>query len=120
MIYKDRTRKFEIALNKDEYRLMQYLVKAHWMANLADATDGDNVNQLSHELVSKVCCPIERAMKAIIKDENTYRDWINSGFDYGALAVRNTEDLIKEDQEEYDASDERIVPYHPLYLDNNQ
>jgi len=30
------------------------------------------------------------------------------------------EDLIKEDQEEYDASDDRIVPYHPLYLDNNQ
>jgi hypothetical protein len=47
MIYKDRTRKFEIALNKDEYKLMQYLVKAHWMANLADATDGDHVNKLS-------------------------------------------------------------------------
>lgn len=30
------------------------------------------------------------------------------------------EDLIKEDQEEHDASDDRIVPYHPLYLDNNQ
>jgi len=92
MIYKDRTRKFEIALNKDEYKLMQYLVKAHWMANLADATDGDHVNKLSPKLVSKVCCPIENAMKAIIEDENTYRDWINSGFDYGALAVRNTLD----------------------------
>ena len=92
MFYKDENRKFEIILNKDEYKLMQYLLKAHWMANLSDATDGDNVNQLSHELCSTVCCPIERAMKAIIKDENTYRDWINSGFDYGALAVTNTLD----------------------------
>ena len=92
MIYKDRTRKFEIALNKDEYRLMQYLVKAHWMANLADATDGDHVNKLSPKLVSKVCCPIENAMKALIDNDDVYEDWVCSGFDYGALAVRNTLD----------------------------
>ena len=64
MIYSDNyTRKFEIFLNKDEFDLMELLVKAHHMANKSDVIDGDNVNELPNNFCSKVCRPIEKAMQ---------------------------------------------------------
>lgn len=87
MLYDNGNRKYEIYLNKDEFDLMELLVKAHYIANNSDVTDGDNVNELPDNFCSTVCRPIEKAMREICKDEEIYMDWVNSGFDYAVFNI---------------------------------
>ena len=94
MLYTDENRNsYKIVLNADEVKLMKMLIDAHNFANFADVADGDNVNELDFTMASKICCPIEQAMKNLItlhygdKTDEIYMDWIGSGFHFGVFAV---------------------------------
>jgi len=94
MLYTDENRNsYEIVLNADEVKLMKMLIDAHSFANFSDVTDGENVNELHFEMASRICCPIEQAMKNLItvhygdKTDDVYYDWISCGFSFAVFSV---------------------------------
>ena len=94
MLYKDENgNSYEIVLNADEVKLMKMLIDAHNFANFSDVTDGENVNELHFEMASRICCPIEQAMKNLItvhygdKTDDVYYDWISCGFSFAVFSV---------------------------------
>tara|TARA_R100001480_G_scaffold38366_2_gene51170 strand:- start:777 stop:1082 length:306 start_codon:yes stop_codon:yes gene_type:complete len=71
--------------------LLGKLVDAYYMANLSDAQpDGkDFWMDLSSELCSTVCMPLEQAMRAILKaySWDDISDWIGGGMNMNAVEV---------------------------------
>ena len=69
--------KFIAKFNQDELSLLAKLVDAYWLCN-----SGDNGNNgLSADLVSTGCIPLENAMKAVIKDDELFWEWVNCGLE---------------------------------------
>ena len=94
MLYTDENRNsYEIVLNADEVKLMKMLIDAHNFANFADVSDGDNVNELAFTMASRICFPIEQAMRNLItlhygdKTDNVYYEWISCGFSFAVFSV---------------------------------
>ena len=73
--------------------LLAKLVDAYQLANLSDAQpDGkDFWMDLSDELCSTVCMPLEQGMRAILKaySWNDVSDWIGGGMNMNAVDTYN-------------------------------
>ncbi len=69
--------KFIAKFNEDELSLLAKLADAYWLCNSGDTGN----NGLSANLVSTGCNPISQAMKAVIKDDELYWEWVNCGLE---------------------------------------
>tara|TARA_Y100000004_G_scaffold146127_1_gene166904 strand:+ start:10356 stop:10640 length:285 start_codon:yes stop_codon:yes gene_type:complete len=76
--------KFIAKFNQDELSLLSKLVDAYWLCNSGDTGN----NGLKANLVGEGCNAISQAMKAVIKDDELYWEWVNCEFEV-TWAVRD-------------------------------